>query len=172
MDYLIRFLKFVFDHANGITAFGTLIAAFGGLGMLGWGIYEYSRQNTQKRAELFRELRSRFQARENLQKLRLLLSEGDPEELAKVPFAERKEFLAFLEEVALSVNSKLLSEDVAFYMFGYYAAVIDKSNYFWNDIPKNHWSWLMTAEFCKRMGKRLREVEEDKNHLEFKNYKF
>lgn len=144
-----------------IKIIGTIIGSAIALVTVTKGVLEYGRQGALRRAEYFRELRTRFKDREEFERLRSILSEGDEDALAEIPFSEKKEFLSFLEEVALAVNSKLLNEDVAHYMFGYYAAKIHESKNFWKSVSKNHWSWKISVEFCERMASKDTKINYD-----------
>jgi hypothetical protein len=106
-----------------------------------YGIRQYRIQNTQKRAEKFFEWNKWFDSKEGFgvdpdssHPSVLQLLEDDDERLKMVPWEKREALLAFFEEIALAVNSKLLDEDTANYMFGYYALKIRKSSHFWENL--------------------------------------
>lgn len=94
-----------------------------------------------------------------------MLETGSPD-LAKIPLSTKLQFVGFHEEVALMLNSKLLREEVAHYMFGYFAIRCYDSVHFWEDEDKAHMYWSLFRSFAERMkefektfrfgGKRLR----------------
>src|ERR1700710_2074371 len=83
------------------------------------GVLEYGRQGRYKRAEQFVHMRRRFLETPLFQDILTLLP-ADSVNLTKIPVQDRRNFVGFLEEVALMVNSRLIDRRVAHYMFGYY----------------------------------------------------
>ncbi|MDR2595509.1 MAG: hypothetical protein LBC87_12125 [Fibromonadaceae bacterium] len=124
------------------------------------GIYEYGKQGCQKRAELFNTMRIKFKEKYIFKKIGDLL-DTDDEELKDIPFADKRDFLGFFEEIALMMNSGLISKEVANYMFGYYAIKCWKSNNFWIGIEgsspyridRNSPYWRLFVEFTITMNK-------------------
>ena len=113
-------------------------------------VFEYSSHGAQKRAEHFLAMRQRFKGNESFRSLCAML-DGDDRELADVAFKEKRDLLGFFEEVALMVNSHLIREPVAHYMFGYYAVRCYQSDQFWNGVNRDSSYWSLFTDFAKRM---------------------
>jgi len=60
-------------------------------------------------------------------------------------------FIGFHEEVATSMNSKLIKKEVVHYMFGYYALRCWRSEEYWIDINKDSFYWILFNEFAEQM---------------------
>jgi hypothetical protein len=120
------------DARNVATIVGVAIAALA----LVKGLYEYSQQGRQKRAEHFIAMRKRFKENAAFIELCDLLEDEDPK-LAQMPFKQKRDFLGFFEEVAIMVNSRLLRPEVAHYMFGYYIIDCWRSDSFWQNLDRD-----------------------------------
>jgi hypothetical protein len=144
----------------------TIVAALAAF----FAIQQYAMQNQQKRAEMFFKWNEWFDSKEgfgvdstrgSLPSLLDLLANDDPR-LKEVPWETREKILAFYEELALAVNSGLLTEDTANYMFGYYAVKIRKNHqYFWTDElgdPKAGY-WKLWNHFVDRMEVKQKALE-------------
>lgn len=81
--------------------------------------------------------------------------------LRDIPLQDRRNFAGFLEEVALMVNSKLISRSVAFYMFGDYVILTNKSENFWSGLDRNSLYWSVFRDFAATMER----VEKDGTEL-------
>lgn len=112
------------------------------------GVLEYARQGHQHRAEQFVQMRRRFLETELFREILNLLATDDPR-LAEVPIQDRRNFGGFLEEVALMVNSGLIRPRVAFYMFGDYVVLADKSQHFWAGLDKGGPYWTVFRQFAQ-----------------------
>jgi len=150
------------EQAKDVAAItGTVIA----LVALGKGVMEYAAQGAQKRAEQFFVMRKRLFENTTFQQICLLLREEDPEkenpELAGLPFQEKFEFLALFEEVALMMNSGLIREPVAHYMFGYYAIMCWESKHFWQGLTRESDYWKVFAGFAAAMQRREQDFQYD-----------
>lgn len=110
---------------------GVVIALFG----LFKGIVEYQLQGAQKRADFFLKKQQEFFSNTSFNKIRSLLERDDPE-LTTIPLEDRRAYANFFEEIAVSVNTRLIRNDIAYYMYGYYAMKCDISERFWSDLIK------------------------------------
>jgi hypothetical protein len=103
------------------------------------GVYEYTKQAAQSRAEHFIQMRDRYDA--FLDICTLLERDGSSdharEELCKLSFDRKRDFLGLYEEIALMMQSGLIRKDVAHYMFGYYAIRCWSSEAFWDSPGSN-----------------------------------
>ena len=52
--------------------------------------------------------------------------------MKKTPIQDRRNFVGFLEEVAVMVNSGLIKKEVAHYMFGCYVLLTDRCDELWD----------------------------------------
>jgi hypothetical protein len=137
----------------------TLISVLIGVFTFIKALKEYSLQGSQKRVDLFIQMRRRF--KENKQFVRIgKLLETDEFELTKLDFELKRAYLGFFQEVSLTMNSGLMREGVTYYMFGYYAITCSESINFWKDVNRKSYHWSVFNHFANRM------LELDK---EFKN---
>lgn len=136
---------------------------------------EYRHQGTIKRIEFFLEARKRLNENATFQEIIHLL-ESDSSALTAIPVRSKISFVGFFEEVALLVNSRVIRDEIAHYMFGYYALKCWESKNFWilDDRPErpldkeNEPYWTVFRAFIKRMEP-IREQLED-NHYREKRY--
>ncbi len=114
------------------------------------GMSEYVRQGHQHRASHFVEMRRRF-LEDPLFREILNLMASDPGNLRNTPVQDRRNFVGFLEEVAVMVNSRLIRRDVAHYMFGYYVLLTDECEPFWEGLDRSSQYWTVFRRFAKDM---------------------
>ena len=76
--------------------------------------------------------------------------------------------MAFYEEIAISVNSKVMSDEVAHYIFGLYAIKCSDSLHFWEGVRicKDSPYWSLFREFVEKMRLMQRELECGKTKLD------
>jgi hypothetical protein len=116
------------------------------------GTIEYSHQGAQKRAEHFLAMRKRMKENSQFTEICSHL-ESDESALRAIPFKEKRDFLGFFEEIAILMNSGLITRHVAHYMFGYYAIRCWESTNFWNDVNRDSIYWRVFADFVAEMKK-------------------
>ena len=82
-------------------------------------------------------------------------------ELAELPLHEKRRYVGFFEDVALTLYSGLVSTEIADYMFGYYARACWDSRAFWSGEMGNkaHPYWMLFAVFCRDMTKQQEQFE-------------
>lgn len=134
------------------------------------GVLEYGRQNALKRAEYFFILDKKITENATYLKICGLLDTED-EGLALVPYEEKLTFLGLFEQVALSMNSGLISEKVAHYMFGYYAVRCLNSKQFRINLNEDRQYWVLFDAFAQRMKQREEDLADHgglKNPLSLK----
>lgn len=152
-----------FDEAKGwAVIIGASVAAVG----LFRGLYEYARQNTQKRAESYLQLREKFKESTRFKDLFELLENDDPR-LATMSYEKKQDFLGFYEDIALFVNSGLLKKEVAHYMFGYHALKCVKSQHFWStkELERDSPYWALFRNFVQQMQKADNELNTNPNKV-------
>jgi hypothetical protein len=114
------------------------------------GIFEYIRQGHQHRASNFVQMRRRF-LEDPLFRDILNLMAADSPALKGTPIQDRRNFVGFLEEVALMVNSKLIRKEVAHYMFGYYVLLTDRCDNFWDGLDRDSQYWSVFRQLAMQM---------------------
>ncbi len=135
------------DAKDLATIIGVVIA----VAALAKGILEYTRNAVQARVERFAKLRQEFFDDPRIAKITELLETDDPK-LADVSARDKWRFLGFFEQVALLLRAHLTTDQLAYYMFGYYATLCDRSRWFWGSaFPKDEAYWLLFLDFVRRM---------------------
>lgn len=117
-------------------------------------IAEYARQNHARRAEHFVGLRRRFLETPSFQPI-LLRLDADSPELADIPLQDRRNFIGFLEEVQLMVDSGLVRSEVAHTMFGRYVHLVDISKSIWKGLDRDDRYWSI----FRRLAENQRMME-------------
>jgi len=131
-----------------ISIVGVIVAAL----TFSKAVLEYQRQGAQKRADAYFNIERLLLSEKAFQEINeLLLADGDSKSLAIIPLSTRLEYLGLYEEVALMLNSKMINEHVAHYMFGYLAIKCYESNHFWVGEDKNDKYWDLLRDFVGRM---------------------
>jgi hypothetical protein len=116
------------------------------------GFVEFKNQGLQKRVEQFLLIQKRIKEDPSFVRISALL-ENEDISLQKIPFKEKSRYLELFEELALLMNSKIISKQVIFYMFGYYTIDCWESTYFWNNINKESKYWALFKDFALTMKK-------------------
>lgn len=139
------------DLLQTATDIATIVGIIIGLVTLAYAVRQFGLSQLQLRGDLaersaehFLKLRERFKGDQTLRDICTRLEEeavapeGDEKArssaaLSAIPFEDKRTFLGLLEEVALLVNSKFISMEIAHYMFGYYVLECADSPGFWSD---------------------------------------
>lgn len=145
-----------------VAAFATLVK----------GLWEYSSTTVLRRAEYFAKMKREFLADDEFAKLTVLLQteraaqergERDDPGFAEIESRDKERYLCFFEEVALLLRARLIRDELACYMFGYYALLCDRSNWFWSpSFPKDKDYWPLFFAFVKEMEKVERSKHRDR----------
>jgi hypothetical protein len=114
------------------------------------GAVEFARQSHLRRVEHFIQMRRRFLETPVFQEILRLITTDDPA-LCNLPVQDRRNFGGFLEEVALMVNSRLISRQVAHYMFGHYVLLTEQSRNFWHGLDREGPYWRLLHAFAAEM---------------------
>lgn len=130
------------------------------------GVFEYSRQGASRRAEHFLEMRRRLKEKETFKEIADLLEIDDPK-LLNIPFKDKRDYLGFFEEIAISMNSGLIRKEVAHYMFGYYSILCWRSSNFWSNVNRDSIYWVVFRDFVEQM-----EQVEQRFKFERKKFSF
>lgn len=138
---------------------GVIVAIWG----LWKGVIEFALQGSQKRAEIFLKKQNEYFSNKSFNEIRTLL-EDDMDKLKEIPFEEKRSYLTFFEEVAVLRNTGLIKNDLAYYMYGYYATKCLESSNFWININKEKIFWNVFIRFAEEMKYRLRDKKEITSH--------
>lgn len=123
------------------------------------GVVEYARQSNLKRVEHFVQMRRRFLETPMFQDILRLITTDDPA-LKDLPVQDRRNFGGFLEEVALMMNSRLITRKVAHYMFGHYVVLTANSENFWIGLDREGDYWQLLRWFAQEMREEhLHEIQ-------------
>jgi len=118
------------------------------------GIFEYLIQSSLKRAEHFFTIRKKFKENDVFQNICDFL-ENNSEEITKVSHTDKSNFLVFFEEIAMMMNSKIISKEIVQYMFGFYAIKCWECDNFWKgDLDRNDPYWHLFKEFASNLQKK------------------
>lgn len=130
------------------------------------GLIEYVRRGRQERAQNFIQMRRRFLETPAYLEILDLLQASDPA-LANVSIQSRRNFLGFLEEVALMANSNLIRLEIADYMFGYYVLLAAKSEHLWSGLNREDRYWNVFNKFAQTLLERSGTPCEHQGDLSF-----
>lgn len=111
------------------------------------GVVEYARQAHLRRGEAFIAMRRRFLEDPLFREILNMLDRDDPE-LAELPVQDRRNFVGFLEEVALMSRSKMIRPEIAHYMFGRYVCLADASEHLWEGLDKQDRYWTLFRRYA------------------------
>lgn len=135
------------DQLTTVKDFAIILAGVIALTTFLSGVLEYSRQGKSRRAEHFVDMRRRFLENDSFRQTLNLLPSDDPR-LREISIQDRRNFIGFLEEVALMVNSRIIRREVAHYMFGYYVGLAERSEHLWEGLDKKSMYWTVFREFA------------------------
>lgn len=126
------------------------------------GVLEYRKKTMLERIQLYLKMRDYYARDENLKNVCSALGGGE-NEISSLTYQERRQFLGTIESIALMVNSKVMNDYVAMYMFGYYAITAWESDAFWDlgDLDREHPMWVLFNDFARK-SKHLRADFEKK----------
>jgi len=134
------------DAKNTATIIGVLIATAAFVK----AVIEYIHQGVQKRADQFLSIQKRLVENQTFITILELLEFDDPK-VSEIPFKDRRELIGLFEEVAIMLNSGLMREAVAYYMFGYFAIDCWDNEAFWKGFNKENTHWFVFRDFVERM---------------------
>jgi hypothetical protein len=149
-----KWIAYMADPAH-LSAICTLISTIVAAVALWKGFREYQKQGSQKRTDLFLEMRRRYHEFDDIcANLESKFDPGSNEYIRKLSFARKRAFIGFYEELALMTQSGLINWQVAHYMFGYYAIKCFDSEIFWdreqNGLNSGDHYWRLFGAFVKR----------------------
>jgi hypothetical protein len=149
------------------TGFSALIQLAASFGLSGW-LAIYYREIDRQRFELFERLHKEFRTTKDFNKIFNAIDSSDNvDRFLKVDSQDAHGFAAFFEIVAISVQSNLMSPEIANYFFGNYLLTALKSKTFQSKIGytdprfKNYWSLLRTFEL---------KLEEERKNMNRDNF--
>ncbi|MFA6562379.1 MAG: hypothetical protein WCV00_10775 [Verrucomicrobiia bacterium] len=151
------------ENAKDIT---TMLGVIVGAAAVVKGVAEYVRQSAQKRAEYFVSIQRRLVENQTFITILELIERDDPK-VSEIPLRERRELLSLFEEVAIMLNSGLIRESVAHYMFGYHAIDCWKSEALWKDLERESQYWSVFRDFVQRMERYRQTDPFQRSHYRF-----
>lgn len=126
------------------------------------GLVEYMQGTRLRRIDYFAKMKDRFLADEEFATITELLERHDPR-VRELPPRAKWRYLAFFEEVALLLRAGLIRDELACYMFGYYALLCDRSDSFWSgSFEKDRAYWPLFFAFVEKMKVVERLKDEDR----------
>ena len=107
----------------------------------------------QKRAEHFFKLREKYNSDPIFVKIRAIIDSPQDKSISskEIPVDDKRKFLGFYEEIAIMVNSKVIKEELAFYMFGYYIIKCTELEAFRAYIDEDKQYWGVLTRFIIKM---------------------
>ena len=131
------------------------------------GLIEFRKSTMTKRLELFLSMRSRLREDPEFKEICALLERDDPK-LQDVPLVQKDRFTGFFEELAIMRNSGLMTDELALYMFGYYAIRCNKSKNYWSGLNREQVLWSLFFDFASDMERLQRSYRYDRSRLTLK----
>lgn len=128
-----------------------ILAGVVGLVTFFTGVAEFGRQGRYRKAEAFVQMRRRFLENHEFRRILDFAAVDDPL-LSKVSIQDRRNLIGFLEEIALMVNSGMIHRSVAYYMFGYYFRVVDRSAHLWDGLDRGSRYWSVFRNFAAEVA--------------------
>lgn len=139
-----------------VVNYAAAISAIVAVCVFAKSIYEYTLLNRLRRFEKYQEIAGQWDENKDLQIIRHLIDNDQHKKLADTPADTKQHFINCYEDIALMLENRLLSERLAFYMFGFYAIRAHESDDFWHGLDRNDLYYTLFRSFCVRM----KEVEE------------
>ena len=147
--------KDVVSNAAGITAIVGVIAL---IVTVIRAVFEYSKQNLLARFEKYEELSKGWSEDKEIQEIIFLLDDDPHGELLKMHRSRKEAFVGFYEEIALMLESGIIKQQIAYYMFGYHTIRCYESKGFWTEemeIESPYWTLF------RRFAKRMKQIDND-----------
>ena len=156
-------IDFLRGHAKIIIDFVTLLL---GVSAFLRAMYVYRQQKHRdhqlaeasdrlKRFEKFQEMQRRFNEDKSIARvLRFLYPSQYPGQTADVSEADKFAFMGFYEEIAIMINSRLISADLAYWTIG-----LDASNFYNTEQAyRNDRTWTLFNSFAQKVAARYHEI--------------
>jgi hypothetical protein len=146
-------------YGAGLIALFTVIIGFNS-----WFI-AYSRDIDRQRFQLFDDLHNEFRTSDQFDQVFKALSSGNRNAFRSVEIDHAEGFAAFLEKVAISVQSGLLPLNVANYFFGFYVIETMSNVYFRQKIGLTtrksaiYWELLITFKSQIEIGQKKMRLD-------------
>ncbi|MGA8699420.1 MAG: hypothetical protein WB689_37455 [Xanthobacteraceae bacterium] len=156
-------IDFVKDHAKIIIDFLTLLL---GVSAFLRAMYVYGQQKHRdhelaeasdrlKRFEKFQDMQRRFREDKSIARvLRFLYPDQYPDQQANVSKADKFVFMGFYEEIAIMINSGLISPDLAYWTIG-----LDAANFYEIEPAfRDDRTWTLFNSFARKVATRYPEI--------------
>jgi hypothetical protein len=145
----------VVRNAAGITAIVGVLAL---IVTIISAAFNYSKQNLLARFEKYSELSKGWYDDKEIQEIIVLLDHDPEGKLVAMPASRKEAFVGFYEEIALMLESGILRERIAYYMFGYHTILCYENSDFWTDdmeLEDPYWSLF------RRFAKQMKKIDDD-----------
>lgn len=148
-----------------------IVAVFKTLGELKKNRVQRAEDLKLKRAEFTLTQHRRLFDDATLNSVLALVDGDDPRLAAREMWEPKRKFLTFFEELCLLVKSDLVSEEVALYMFGYYALAAYEGKNFRIGIAWEERYWGLFFKFASD-AKTFLEKGDEKQREKFNSMRF
>ena len=128
------------------------------------GYLEYELMNKAKKFELYIKYRKKLKEDEIFKNIiKCLVETSKTEDIKDISLMDKFLFIGFYEDIAILMKNKLITPEIAHYMFGYYAIKCWYNDNFWHDINKDSYYWHVFKDFVEKMEKIEIEIEKNRN---------
>lgn len=108
-----------------ITHYATLLGVIATVSTAFLALKQYREARNFKKASFFIEMRERFKNNSRFNNIRRILEYG--EDINLIPQTDKYDYVGFFEELQLAINSKYISPELVYYLFGYYIIQCDNA---------------------------------------------
>ena len=141
-----------------LATMGAIVVGVSGL--CAWLVAQW-RENDRRRFETFFKMRQEFRTNPRFGKIFQAL-EGDIKrvQLSEISDDDAAELAGFLEEIAILVQSGVMSKQLAHYFFGYYVIeIVDNIDYMNKIEAEGSLYWRLLREFAVTMEKEQEKLK-------------
>ncbi len=135
-------------------------------------LYGYSKQNRLARFEKYSALSQGWSDDENIREIKSLIEKDPERKLLTLDYEKKEEYVAVFEEIALMLESGIIREQVAYYMFGYYTISCYESEDFWAGMDKDSHYWSLFFRFARKMKKIDSDILAGRDNIEKWSFRF
>ena len=162
-------MTFLAQNGPGLSAIVAAVALFWAVCQ---AVYAFSKQNRLARFDKYSELSKGWSADKDIQRIKRLIEEDPKGELSNLSAAEKEEYVAVFDEIALMVESRIVRKEIAFYMFGYYVIHCCDNEEFWTGMDKDSHYWSLFFRFAKEMKRIDSDIRAGREDMELWSFRF
>ncbi|NBR13044.1 MAG: hypothetical protein EBQ94_11200 [Flavobacteriales bacterium] len=108
-----------------IAQYATILGVIATVASAFWALKQYREERNFKKASFFIELRERFKNNSKFNNIRRILENG--ENINSIIQTDKYDYVGFFEELQIAINSKYISPELVYYLFGYYIIQCDRA---------------------------------------------